>query len=577
MFELAGAGMANIDLATGRFLKVNRKLCEIFGFSAEELSELTVHELTHPDDRAVSIERIRAMSAANPQAYAYQKRYIRKDGTCISVAVDATSFVDGNGNAVYGLAMVRDITDQVVAEEALRGSERHFRTLADHAPVAIFQADRYGNNVFVNARWCYMTGRSPEQASGTGWQAAVHPDDLPTLMTDIQAACLTGSEYSGQYRYVRPDGEIVWVQGGGAPVRDDDGQLVGYLGTATDLTNRMHGEWLETDRREVLEMVAQDQAIDVVLARIVRLLERQADGSIGAVFLIDEGAITIQSPRMPAELMEQMRVAPLPLASELIKAAWADADGVGVSFLDNVPVWSDLRAAVAAAGLQTCWTVPIQSNEHQPLGLVSVFCKHDRRPTRTEIELLQMIAKLATITIEHYQTTRQLAHLVRHDRLTGMPNRMMLEDRLQQSINLSKRSGKSVAVLALDIDKFKTVNDTLGHHAGDQLLQQFSQRLSSLLRATDTMARTGGDEFVIVLPELSDAAGAERVARKLVQAMEQPFVIDDHPPVLTSTSIGIALCPGDSTDSPTLLQQADAALYRVKERGRNGFGFYTKA
>ena len=469
--------------------------------------------------------------------------------------------------------MIRDITDQKLAEEAVRAKERQFRTLAEHAPVAIFQEDLEGNNLFANARWCHMTGYTSAEAFGAGWIRAVHPDDIESVRTRRIAAIRAGREFAAQYRYVRRDGQVVWVHGSAAPLRNEKGEIIGYLGTATDLTDRMRAEWLESDRREVLEMVAQDRPIDAVLARIVHLLERQADGTIAAVFLLDRGSLSIEAPQMPEAMMAAIRHAPLPLASGLIGAASSADDNIGVTHIETDPVWDSVRDSAAGAGLQTCWTAPIGSNVSAPVGMLNVFCKQNRRPTRTEMDLLLMVGKLATISIEHHLTTRKLAHLVRHDRLTGMPNRLMLDDRLQLAIGLARRSGKSVGLMILDIDKFKSYNDTLGHHAGDQLLQQFAQRLSGVLRKTDTMARVGGDEFVIVLPEIGDSASVEIVAQKLIDAMTQPFQLDAGP-VNASTSIGIALFPADAADDQTLQQRADAALYRVKEHGRNGFQFY---
>jgi len=143
---------------------------------------------------------------------------------------------------------------------------------------------------------------------------------------------------------------------------------------------------------------------------------------------------------------------------------------------------------------------------------------------------------------------------------------------VQIAMALARRSGKFVAVLVLDIDHFKDINDSYGHHAGDHVLQQFAARMRSRLRETDTMARVGGDEFIIVLPELSDREGAVVVAKKLVEALADPFPVGDQQ-IQTTTSIGIAIFPEEGQDALTIQKRADAALYRVKQRGRNGFSF----
>ena len=164
---------------------------------------------------------------------------------------------------------------------------------------------------------------------------------------------------------------------------------------------------------------------------------------------------------------------------------------------------------------------------------------------------------------------RQLAH---HDPLTGLPNRTVLDDRLRAAISRARRQRGQFAVLFLDIDRFKRVNDTLGHNAGDQLLIQFAQRLRAILREEDTLSRLGGDEFILVLPD-TDAAGAASVADKIIAAMSTPFMIDAQELTCT-TSIGVALYPDDGESFETLSMHADTAMYRAKSAGHNRPTFF---
>jgi diguanylate cyclase (GGDEF)-like protein len=235
-------------------------------------------------------------------------------------------------------------------------------------------------------------------------------------------------------------------------------------------------------------------------------------------------------------------------------------------------MWTAVRPAAERERIVACWTIAIQATDRSTLGLLTVFCREPRRPCASELQTLDMVAQLAAICIEHHNTTRRLGHLVRHDPLTGLPNRVLFEDRLQHALDFAARTGNRVAIMVLDIDKFKSVNDSFGHLAGDHLLQHFAQRLRAKLRQMDTMARIGGDEFVIVLPELKTREDASLVAQKLVDALHEPFEIAGRG-IPATTSIGIATYPEDGSDAVTLQKQADDALYRVKERGRNGFGY----
>ena len=177
---------------------------------------------------------------------------------------------------------------------------------------------------------------------------------------------------------------------------------------------------------------------------------------------------------------------------------------------------------------------------------------------------------------ERRQAEEVIRRIAYHDDLTGLPNRRLFRDRVALALARSHRNRQSVAVMMLDLDHFKDVNDTLGHSVGDRLLRAVGDRLAGLLRQSDTVARMGGDEFLLLLPEISGREDAARVARKALEAFRKPFVFDDHKLNIT-TSIGIALYPGDGEDGDTLMKNADIAMYRAKDRGRDNYQRYTPA
>ena len=174
---------------------------------------------------------------------------------------------------------------------------------------------------------------------------------------------------------------------------------------------------------------------------------------------------------------------------------------------------------------------------------------------------------------ESEERFRQLAH---HDTLTSLPNRALFYDRLRHTLALAKRNSWTVGVMLVDLDRFKTVNDTLGHAVGDKLLRQVAERLSKSVRTSDTVARLGGDEFAVVLNNLSAPEDAAVVGQKIIAAFQAPFQVEGHS-LLSTLSIGAALYPNDSTDQETLLKNADAAMYRSKEAGRNCFRMFSAA
>jgi diguanylate cyclase (GGDEF)-like protein len=169
------------------------------------------------------------------------------------------------------------------------------------------------------------------------------------------------------------------------------------------------------------------------------------------------------------------------------------------------------------------------------------------------------------------ETIRKLAY---HDALTGLPNRVLFANRLNRAMAQAHHNKSTFAVMSLDLDYFKNINDTLGHSVGDQLLHRVGKRLTELLRKNDTVSRTGGDEFFLLLPEIALAHDAATIAQKVLQAFQEPFMCDGHELTIT-TSIGVAMYPDDGEDADTLLKHSDIALYQAKQKGRNNYQRYT--
>jgi diguanylate cyclase (GGDEF)-like protein len=200
---------------------------------------------------------------------------------------------------------------------------------------------------------------------------------------------------------------------------------------------------------------------------------------------------------------------------------------------------------------------------------------------QTEAQLREANEQLVIATVQAHTSTEAAEHTAaqmtlkaERDFLTGLPNRALLTDRLGQSIALADRHGKKVALMFLDLDHFKQVNDSLGHRVGDRLLQSVAQRLATTLRKSDTISRQGGDEFVVLLTEVAAVEDAALTAEKLIKAMAEPHLIDDHQLNIT-LSIGISVYPEDGADVDAVLTNADAAMYHAKRAGRNTYRRFT--
>jgi diguanylate cyclase (GGDEF)-like protein/PAS domain S-box-containing protein len=202
-----------------------------------------------------------------------------------------------------------------------------------------------------------------------------------------------------------------------------------------------------------------------------------------------------------------------------------------------------------------------------------VFIEATASPVRNEAGELVALIEIARDVTDRKQAEKRVEYLAFHDPLTGLANRALLEDRLALALAASRRDQAPGSLFFIDLDRFKTINDSLGHHVGDLLLQEAANRLQALVRSTDTVCRSGGDEFILLLPQLDTATDAAHLAEKIISRFSQPFVLEARE-VFISPSIGISMFPGDGADFATLSRHADAAMYQAKEQGRNNFQFF---
>ncbi|MEH2398437.1 EAL domain-containing protein [Nostoc sp.] len=225
-------------------------------------------------------------------------------------------------------------------------------------------------------------------------------------------------------------------------------------------------------------------------------------------------------------------------------------------------------------GIQSLILVPLRL-ENELWGYLGLAdCTFERHWSRHEESTLLTMAASIISTQQRQQVEEKIRYQALHDLLTGLPNRLLFNELLSKTLPNATRNGESLAVIFLDLDRFKVINDTLGHTLGDQLLQNVTQRLKDLLRGGDTIARWGGDEFTILLPRVNDIEEVNQVAQRILQALEDAFHLQGHELYVTA-SLGIALLDDNSPDAETLIQHADAALYYAKDKGRNNYQFYS--
>jgi diguanylate cyclase (GGDEF)-like protein/PAS domain S-box-containing protein len=373
-------------------------------------------------------------------------------------------------------------------------------------------------------------------------------------------------------------GRRKWLLSTKVPLRAADNRVIGLVGIARDITERKLHEMLREDEAQLLEMIASSAPLESILDRLMRLVEAQLEGLHASILILDETGNHLYhcaAPSLPPHYVEAVNgLAIGPCQGSCGTAAYRREPVIVADILED-PLWAQFRTLVEPYGFRSCWSVPILSHRSEVLGTFALYSHAVREPTESENQLLDMAKRIAGIAIERRQAEDRIQFMANHDALTGLPNRILLKDRMSQALLHAQRYNHCVTVAFIDLDNFKLVNDSLGHNVGDELLKEVASRMVKCLRATDTVVRLGGDEFVIVLFDQSKETDAVLAMIKRIRAaIAAPMHIEGHEIKVTS-SIGIASYPNDAEDANMLLANADAAMYRAKENGRDNFQFYT--
>lgn len=361
----------------------------------------------------------------------------------------------------------------------------------------------------------------------------------------------------------------------------------GMLGLIVDISERKRRDDYQRFYSYILEILASGAPIEDILEAIVCGIEALHPGKLCSIVLLDEAnqqVVRCIAPSLPSTYNQALLGLPTGLGVGSCGTAAFTGEPVVVEDIATHPYWADFKDLAAKAQLGACWSQPIRSSNNRILGVFGVYHRQPYRPTEADMALIEQTAQLASISIEKSRAEEQIRHLAYCDSLTQLPNRRLLEERLALALANSRRTGLHGAVMLLDLDNFKPLNDTHGHAVGDLLLLEVARRLSASVREVDTVARLGGDEFVVVIGDLDTQAEqalpqAMVVAEKIRAALSQPYRLQvaaqagsparvvEH---RCSCSVGMTLFAGrDAPRQTELLRQADDAMYRAKQSGRN--------
>jgi diguanylate cyclase (GGDEF)-like protein/PAS domain S-box-containing protein len=531
LFErnLAGVYRNTVD---GRILECNDALARILGYGSREelMAQNAMRLYGDPGDRDTFLRRLREQRSL----YAEEVALRRRDGTVVH-CIESVHLLDDETFE----GTVIDISSRKAAEDALRESERRYRLLVERMREGLAQVDNDGILQFCNDRFCEMLGYSRQELIGqTPDRFLAYPEDVDLMLSKAKLR-LRGVSDQYEVRVRRKDGTVVWLEIGGAPVTGADGKVIGSIGVHNDVTERRMAEQALRDSEERYRLMAENST---------DLISRT---SPQGVFLYLSDASRRLLGFEPSELVGRS-------AYDIIHPD--DRDEV-----------RHLSKLITDAG-PTTFSYRIMQKDGSMIWFETTS-RSVRNPVTGVIDEIICVSRDIS---ERKRAEEQIEFQAYHDALTGLPNRRLFRDRLTVALAHARRLRSTLAVMFLDLDRFKYVNDTLGHSLGDELLKMVAARLEAALREEDSIARMGGDEFTILLPELKNPEDAASVAQKLLEAVGQPMRIEETELFIT-TSIGIALFPNDGDSAELLLKNADHAMYRAKDAGRNSYQLFTEA
>jgi diguanylate cyclase (GGDEF)-like protein/PAS domain S-box-containing protein len=574
----------------GRYRGVNRAWERYFGTRREAFIGKTVQDL-YPDspDVAQRLYEQDQVLWAHPGTQVYETVIGTPDGQQHDAIYYKATLTRADGSVSGLIGNIIDITKRKRAEQALAESEARYRSVIAAMAEGVIVRDRNGGIVACNSSAERILGRTLEQMRGStyidpGWEWFREDGaPIPDEQRPVNMVLRTGQTQSGQVVGLRKnDGSMLWLLMNAQPLfGESDSAPSAVVATITDITERKLAEQRQAMEHGVTRLLSEARATEEVMPRIIQTICEALGFACGARRLRYEGSQQMHRAETwsvaSAEIEEFIlagrppRMHPHRMASGLLRRAWSSREPVWISDVADEANF-DRAARAAKAGLHAAFAFPIMSGD-AILGLMEFFSREARPRDEVLLRSLRSIGAQIGQFLARRQAEELVHHLAHYDELTQLPNRSMFNQRLDHALAQARRNATSLAVLFIDLDRFKNINDALGHEAGDQVLREVAQRLQGCLREGDTVGRLGGDEFVVLIEELPAPTHVAAVAQKILAAVVKPFVVEAQEFEL-SASIGISAYPDDSEDAAGLLKNADIAMYRAKEQS-NSYQFYS--
>ncbi len=550
LFENSLDGILIIE--DGNFVLCNQIIVEMLGYNGkEELLNLHPSKLSpeFQPDGCRSYEKAEEMMqlALKNGKYRFEWIHTKANNEDFLVEVTLTPIALNNRNVIH--VVWKDISKEKETLEALKASELSNLHLKERMELAllgynagVYEWNMLDNSAYYSPQWKEMMGYDKDHelpAILSTWKDRVHPDDIEAILLNIQTTLDTKKEYiETTHRLKHANGQWIWILGRGIIQYNQNAKASRMVGIHTDISEQKATQLKVDQQAQILEHI-HESVISTDLKGNIRSWNRGSEVLLGYKpdEMIGKHITSLYLEEDHESLRENIDI--------LMQKGKCKTEIRLVKKSKKV-IFADLSLSL------------LKDEKGKPIGMIG-YSQDVTEQKKAEEKLREQQDLL------YYQ-----AH---HDHLTGLPNRILFNDRLEQGIQKASRKQTKLALLYIDLDDFKEINDSLGHDVGDKVLQAIAEEFKTCIRKIDTLARLGGDEFMIILEDLKKEEDASLLAQKILNISKEPIKVGKHT-LHVSASIGISLYPSDTTNILDLLQYADIAMYKAKTKGRNNFQFY---
>jgi diguanylate cyclase (GGDEF)-like protein/PAS domain S-box-containing protein len=554
----------------GALLHANTKYAQLFQLHSYDGEDFHHDQICQPKFLGSDAYAQMWRQLRDGREFAGQIQRVSADGSVLSLEGLYVPIADAQGIYHQVLLMASPVTPTSSGTTAANT----LPLVADVTHTAILISDAHSRIVYVNAGFERLLGWTLPEVSGRLAVELLAPQKSESIRQQFQAQLRAGASAEREDIVIAKDGQHLWAKVLSNPVADSSGDWCYTVSTLTDITRtKMH----EVLQQRVLDAMARDVPLAQVLEMVCEEVERMApDVSVAIIKVDGDGVLRpLANPSMPAAFKAKIDGVMIgPSVASCGTAAWRNQP-VAVHDIASNPLWEDYKDWVLPLGYKACWSSPIVNSAGNVAGTFDFYYQHSSPMVACahHRQLVAACSHLCALAMEREESRSRIQQLAFYDALTGLPNRRLLSAKAEQVLAFASRSGDKVAVLFVDLDRFKHINDSLGHHGGDTLLCNMATRFKEVLRHSDIAGRLSGDEFVAVLPEC-DADHVNVVIERMQTLLGQPVLIDGTS-VSISASIGVAMFPQDANNIEALLHCADMAMGQAKTAGRGNYSFFS--